>query len=253
NSVANLGGVHIVGTERHEARRIDNQLRGRSGRQGDPGASRFFLSLEDDLMRIFASDRVSAILKRIGMEEGMAIEHGLVTRSIERAQRKVEEHNFEIRKHLLEYDEVMDEQRKAIYALRQQIVENEDLKGVVLEMIEDQLNDDLNDTVPDDTPPADRNGRSLCGWARARGVALSPEEWAARDHKGLKEIFSAQKAAAWADAPLEAAAGDCVEAAMALFAEPEKPFFHWNLPALSRWARRLGLAAEADEMAQALL
>jgi len=252
-SVADLGGLHIVGTERHEARRIDNQLRGRAGRQGDPGSSRFFLSLEDDLMRIFASERVSAILKRIGMEEGMAIEHGIVTRSIERAQKKVEEHNFEIRKHLLEYDEVMDEQRKAIYGLRQQILENTDLRGIVLEMIEDQLNEELNDTIPEDTDPADRNGRPFCDWARSRGVTLTPAEWLDLDLPSLRKRFLDAKLSAWSQAPLETAAADVVEAAMDLFASAEDPFFRWDLPALSRWARRIGLAVEADETRRALL
>ena len=110
--VVAAGGVHIIGTERHESRRIDNQLRGRAGRQGDPGSSRFFLSLQDDLMRIFASERVSNLMLKLGMEEGVPIEHGMVTKSIENAQKKVEGHNFEIRKHLLEYDDVMNKQRE---------------------------------------------------------------------------------------------------------------------------------------------
>ena len=120
--VVAAGGVHILGTERHESRRIDNQLRGRSGRQGDPGSSRFYLSLQDDLMRIFASDRVQALMKRLGMEEGMPIEAGMVNRAIERAQTQVEGRNFEIRKNLLEYDDVMNKQREAIYELRRDIL-----------------------------------------------------------------------------------------------------------------------------------
>ena len=116
-------GLHIVGTERHEARRIDNQLRGRAGRQGDPGSSRFYLSLEDDLMRIFGSDRISGLMQKLGMEEGVPIEHGMVTRAIERAQKQVEAQNFSVRKHLLEYDDVMNKQRENIYALRRQILE----------------------------------------------------------------------------------------------------------------------------------
>jgi len=121
--VVELGGLHIVATERHEARRIDNQLRGRAGRQGDPGASRFYLSLEDDLMRIFGSDRISGLMQRLGMEEGVPIEHGMVTRAIERAQKQVEAQNFSVRKHLLEYDDVMNKQRENIYALRRQILD----------------------------------------------------------------------------------------------------------------------------------
>ena len=137
--VASLGGLHIVGTERHEARRIDNQLRGRAGRQGDPGSSRFYVSLQDDLMRIFASERVSSLLKTFGMEEGMAIEHSMVSKSIERAQKKVEEHNFEIRKHLLEYDEVMDQQRKTIYSLRQDVLEGKNIRDYIFQMMEDGI------------------------------------------------------------------------------------------------------------------
>jgi preprotein translocase subunit SecA len=121
--VVRLGGLHILGTERHEARRIDNQLRGRAGRQGDPGSSRFYLSLEDDLMRIFGSDRISGLMQRLGMEEGVPIEHGMVTRAIERAQKQVEAQNFSVRKHLLEYDDVMNKQRESVYTLRREILE----------------------------------------------------------------------------------------------------------------------------------
>src|SRR6185436_9311394 len=117
------GGLHILGTERHESRRIDNQLRGRAGRQGDPGSSRFFLSLEDDLMRIFGAERITGLMERLGMEEDVPIEHPLINRAIENAQKKVEGHNFDIRKNLLEYDDVMNQQRKTIYALRRQVLE----------------------------------------------------------------------------------------------------------------------------------
>jgi preprotein translocase subunit SecA len=123
NEVVDIGGLHIVGTERHEARRIDNQLRGRAGRQGDPGSSRFYLSLEDDLMRIFGSDRIAGLMQRLGMEEGVPIEHGMVTKAIERAQKQVEAQNFGTRKHLLEYDDVMNKQRENIYALRRELLE----------------------------------------------------------------------------------------------------------------------------------
>lgn len=142
--VKELGGLHIIGTERHEARRIDNQLRGRAGRQGDPGSSRFYAALDDDLMRLFASERVSSLLKRFGMEEDMAIEHSMISKSIERAQKKVEMHNFEIRKHLLEYDEVMDEQRKTIYTLRQNTLEGKGSRDYVLKMIEDTILDSVD-------------------------------------------------------------------------------------------------------------
>src|SRR5689334_19675992 len=123
DDVVRLNGLHILGTERHEARRIDNQLRGRAGRQGDPGSSRFYLSLEDDLMRIFGSDRISGLMQRLGMEEGVPIEHGMVTRAIERAQKQVEAQNFSVRKHLLEYDDVMNKQRESVYTLRREVLE----------------------------------------------------------------------------------------------------------------------------------
>jgi preprotein translocase subunit SecA len=132
-----IGGLHIIGTERHESRRIDNQLRGRSGRQGDPGSSRFYLSLEDDLLRIFGSDRLSSIMGKLGMSNGEPIEHRMITKAIEGAQRKVEAHNFEIRKHLLEYDDVMNKQREVIYELRRQVLAAEQLKETVLEMLDE--------------------------------------------------------------------------------------------------------------------
>jgi preprotein translocase SecA subunit len=128
------GGLHILGTERHESRRIDNQLRGRAGRQGDPGSSRFYLSLEDDLMRIFGADRIQGIMARLGMEEGEPIEHGLVTRAIENAQKKVEAHNFDIRKHLLEYDDVLNKQREVIYSQRREVLNGDSLREEILDM-----------------------------------------------------------------------------------------------------------------------
>ncbi len=136
-----LGGLHILGTERHEIRRIDNQLRGRSGRQGDPGSSRFYLSLEDDLLRIFGSERVAKIMNMLGIEEGEAITHGLITKAIENAQKKVEAHNFEIRKHLLEYDDVMNKQREVIYTQRREILGGSELREQFTEMMDETIED----------------------------------------------------------------------------------------------------------------
>ena len=133
--VQDLGGLHILGTERHESRRIDNQLRGRSGRQGDPGSSRFYLALEDDLLRIFGGERITGIMEKLGLEEGEPIEHGLISRAIENAQSKVEGHNFDIRKHLLEYDDVMNQQREVIYEQRREALRGDDLRPAVEEMI----------------------------------------------------------------------------------------------------------------------
>jgi len=156
-----LGGLHVLGTERHEARRIDNQLRGRSGRQGDPGSSRFYLSLEDDLLRIFGSERISNIMGRLGIEEDQPIEHGLVTKAIESAQRKVEAHNFEIRKHLLEYDNVMNKQREVIYSQRREVLASEDLKDTVMEMVEDQAEGLVDFYTDEKTHPEDWDFKAL--------------------------------------------------------------------------------------------
>ena len=139
DEVIALGGLHIIGTERHESRRIDNQLRGRAGRQGDPGSSRFYLSLEDDLMRIFASERLSSIMKRLGMEEGVPIESKLISKRIEAAQKTVEGRNFEARKHVLEYDDVMNKQRNAVYGQRRQILDNTDQKEYILGIVDDMI------------------------------------------------------------------------------------------------------------------
>ncbi len=153
--VVGLSGLHILGTERHEARRIDNQLRGRAGRQGDPGSSRFYLSLEDDLMRIFASDRISGIMQTLGMEEGIPIESKLITRQIERAQRQVEGRNFEIRKHLLKYDDVMNKQREAIYAIRRELLQGADQREYILELANDILLDLIDQHAAREKHPHD--------------------------------------------------------------------------------------------------
>ena len=166
--VVALGGLHILGTERHESRRIDNQLRGRSGRQGDPGTSRFYLSLEDDLLRIFASERISNLMLKLGMEEGVPIEHRMVTRAIENAQKKVEAHNFDIRKQLLEYDDVMNKQREVIYEHRRAILMGEDLAEEIKEMMMEVV-----DSLVDVYCPAEQY----------------PEEW---DFNGLTEALQAQ-------------------------------------------------------------
>ena len=164
--VPELGGLAILGTERHESRRIDNQLRGRAGRQGDPGSSQFFLSLEDDLMRIFGADNISGIMDKLGMEEDEPIEHSLITKSIERAQTKVEDHNYNIRKYILEYDDVMNQQREVLYEQRRRILRNESLRDTINEMI-DKLVTEAVDTYADEK--------------------LYPEEW---DYEGLHKHLS---------------------------------------------------------------
>ena len=159
--VTEAGGLHIVGTERHEARRIDRQLRGRSGRQGDPGSTRFYLSLEDDLLRIFGSERIASIMERLGMEEGQPIEHPLITRAIENAQGKVEAHNFDMRKHLLEYDDVMNKQREVIYEQRNRVLRGENLRDDIMEMSADFCEDLINKHIHPDLPPSEWDLRGL--------------------------------------------------------------------------------------------
>ncbi|OFW02209.1 MAG: preprotein translocase subunit SecA [Acidobacteria bacterium RIFCSPLOWO2_02_FULL_68_18] len=184
DEVVNLGGLHILGTERHEARRIDNQLRGRAGRQGDPGSSRFYLSLEDDLMRIFGSDRISGLMQRLGMEEGVPIEHGMVTRAIERAQRQVEAQNFSVRKHLLEYDDVMNKQRESVYTLRREVLEGKvhlteddvvDTRGYLLALAEESLEGQIERFAGKDIPVEEWDITALTGEA-ARLFALELQE-----------------------------------------------------------------------------
>jgi preprotein translocase subunit SecA len=153
DEVVELGGLHIIGTERHEARRIDNQLRGRSGRQGDPGSSRFYVSLEDDLMRIFAADKISGIMQRLGMEEGVPIESRFVSKQIENAQKRVEGQNFSYRKHVLEYDDVMNKQREAIYGLRKQLLEGEDQKEYLMNIADEIMQNSVTQHASKDTHP----------------------------------------------------------------------------------------------------
>ena len=151
--VVQTGGLHIIGTERHESRRIDNQLRGRSGRQGDPGSSRFYLSLEDDLLRIFGADRIKGLMDRLGVEEGVPIEHGFVTKAIENAQKKVEAHHFDVRKQLLEYDDVMNQQRLIFYELRRKVLRGENLKELLEEWGQDVIASVVQEFAPEDRYP----------------------------------------------------------------------------------------------------
>jgi len=188
--VISMDGLHIIGTERHEARRIDNQLRGRAGRQGDPGASRFYLSLEDDLMRIFGSDRISGLMARIGMAEGIPIEHNMVSRAIERAQKQVEGHNFSIRKHLLEYDDVMNKQRESIYTQRKEILHGKNMKEFIQGLIETLVEWIMETHTNKDKSPDDWDVEGL-----RKGIAsqfgLDIEElsldWESIIHDDLKE------------------------------------------------------------------
>ena len=228
--IKDLGGLYVIGTERHEARRIDLQLRGRCGRQGDPGSSRFYLSLEDDLMRIFAGPWVQKILQSIGMVEGEAIESRMVTRRIEAAQKKVEERNFEIRKNLLEYDEVMDEQRKRVYSYRQRILEGVSCKQLILDMIEDQVQMNLTSILEEDY------GRSsFAAWAGSQlSTQLDP-----KDYRGVDFDEASKLALDEAERMAETQILDSIEENLPEDVEDER---EWNWGALATMANvRFGL------------
>ncbi|HHP51163.1 MAG TPA: preprotein translocase subunit SecA [Moorella mulderi] len=190
--VVELGGLHVIGTERHESRRIDNQLRGRSGRQGDPGSSRFYVSLEDDLMRLFGSENLQGILDRLGMEEDTPIDHPWVSKAIEQAQKKVEAHNFDIRKHVLEYDDVLNQQRKIIYSQRRKVLLGSDLRATIEEMIEAVVDRTVNLFLRDSRDPEEWDLKGLAEYAEQLFLpGLSPEalieELEGLDREGVKE------------------------------------------------------------------
>ena len=197
--VAELGGLHIIGTERHESRRIDNQLRGRAGRQGDNGSSRFYLSLEDDLMRLFGSDNIASIMDKLGMDENEPIEHQLITRSIEQAQKKVEGRNFDIRKHVLQYDDVMNQQREVIYGQRRQILMGEGLKENIMSMINQMIDQYMDLYANEKLYPEDWDVNSLaesCTNLFAPKGRLVPEELEKFSRDELKdELYSVAKEA----------------------------------------------------------
>ncbi len=188
--VVDAGGLHIIGTERHESRRIDNQLRGRSGRQGDPGSSRFYISLEDNLMRIFASDRMSSMMQRFGMKEDEAIEAGMLNRAIENAQRKVEAHNFDVRKHLLDYDDVANDQRRVVYTQRNELMESEEIGDTILEMRHDVFNDTIDQFIApgsiDEQWEIPALEKALDG---EFGIDLPIDKWLAEDEQIHEEVL----------------------------------------------------------------
>ena len=221
--VRELGGLHIIGTERHEARRIDLQLRGRTGRQGDPGSSRFFLSLEDDLMRIFAGEWIKRMMSMLRMEEGQAIEHKMVNRRIEGAQRKVEERNFDIRKNLLEYDEVMDYQRKSVYGYRQRILDGANCKELIFEMIDAQVDKHLGDFLDKDYEAA-----SFAAWVGAK----MNTEFETKDFRGLEFQQAEEFAVDHAKRMAESAVLDQMDENLSTDVEEED----WNWQALAKWS-----------------
>jgi preprotein translocase subunit SecA len=244
--VRGMGGLHIIGTERHEARRIDLQLRGRCGRQGDPGTSRFFLSLEDDLMRIFAGEWVKNVLTRLGMQDGEAIESRMVTRRVEAAQKKVEERNFEVRKNLLEYDEVMDEQRKRVYGFRQRILEGADCRELILDMVDRQIDTNIGAFLDKDYGP-----QSFASWASGQLACeldgndfrgLSPEE---ADRLAVEESVRQSEAQIYEavdeNIPPEEDEGEWNWSALASFANTR-----WKLSVNDRDLKRVGRNGVAE-------
>jgi len=224
NHTETMGGLHIVGTERHESRRIDNQLRGRSGRQGNRGSARFFLSLEDPLMKMFAGDRTKAILSRIGLKEGDAIEHGMVSRSVERAQRKVEQLHYESRKNLLEYDEVMEYQRSTFYGLRQRVLEGKQIKELIFEYIGDAVQDAVNDYLH---PGFARE--QVAQWAQEKlGVMVDPKRLYLDDPLEVKETL-VRRAQDEVHSTIDVTLGEY----MSEMIDPSE----WDLPGLTNWAK----------------
>ncbi len=206
--VVGLGGLHVIGTERHEARRIDNQLRGRSGRQGDPGSSRFYVALEDDLMRLFGSDKLVGIMERLGLEEGQVIEHPWVSKSIEIAQRRVEQHNFEIRKQLLEYDNVMNKQREVIYQQRRLVLEGGNLKELILEMADEIIESAALIHIPKDATRHQWDVTGFINWIKMNFYLDIQENIFDKDyeeimdeiHQKAAQLYSLKEDSAGADA-----------------------------------------------------
>ncbi|HBZ93836.1 MAG TPA: preprotein translocase subunit SecA, partial [Pseudomonas sp.] len=209
--VIEAGGLHVIASERHESRRIDNQLRGRAGRQGDPGSSRFYLSLEDNLMRIFASDRVKNFMKALGMQSGEAIEHRMVTNAIEKAQRKVEGRNFDMRKQLLEFDDVANEQRKVIYHMRNSLLAADNVGDTIAEFREEVLTAAVNNHIPPQSMPEQWDVAGLESTLQSDfGIQLPIQQWLDEDHKlyeeTLRERILAELLAAYNEKETQASA-----------------------------------------------
>lgn len=225
DSTEKMGGLHIVGTERHESRRIDNQLRGRAGRQGDHGSSRFFISLEDDLMKMFAGKTTMAALSRLGMKEGDAIEHKWISRSVERAQRKVEERNYQIRKNLLDYDEVMEYQRNAFYGIRQTVLEGEGIDEIIFEYIGDSVHDAIREFLA-----KDYRSTQIAEWCRSELDISAEPGRLMRVEDDLGEMVEELRDQARADVQA------IVETSLGEYMSHDIPEEDWDLRGLSSWA-----------------
>ena len=190
------GGLFVLGTERHESRRIDNQLRGRTGRQGDPGSSKFFLSLEDDLMRIFGSEKLDGMLQKLGLEEGESIAHNWINKAVEKAQSKVESHNFEIRKQLLRYDDVMNDQRQVVFSQRKDIMQTDDVHDTILSMREETIEWIVNEAIPSGSFPDMWDGELLASLSKSHlGIKVPAAQWIKEDGVSDIEIVDRLKSA----------------------------------------------------------
>src|SRR5438445_8125799 len=186
--VADAGGLHVIGTERHEARRIDRQLRGRCARQGDPGSSHFFISLEDDLMRLFGSDRITKVMERVGLEENQELEHPLLNRSIETAQKRVEQHNYQIRKRTLEYDDVMNKQREVIYGFRNEIIHGDDVRDRLMDIMEEVVIQKVEQFTTSELDEHEWKVRALADWVNLNfPIGISEEDIAKAAESGKEE------------------------------------------------------------------
>jgi preprotein translocase subunit SecA len=174
--VAGFGGLHVIGTERHESRRIDRQLRGRCARQGDPGSSHFFISLEDDLMRLFGSDRIVKVMEKVGLEEGQELEHFMLNKSIEQAQKRVEQHNFQRRKRTLEYDDVMNKQREVIYGFRNEVINAPEVRDRLMDIMEEIVIQKVHELTPENPDPSEWDARPLADWVNLNFPLRAPEE-----------------------------------------------------------------------------
>jgi preprotein translocase subunit SecA len=246
--ISKLGGLHIIGTERHEARRIDNQLRGRCGRQGDPGSSRFYLSLEDDLMRIFASDRVSWLLEKIGMEDGQEISHKMVTNAVEKAQKKVESHHFDVRKNLLEYDAVMDEQRKLVYNERQSTLESKDLTRILYRWFEKTLDNAVGRWCNTEVSQLDWDIPALCDWSKKKfDFRIFPKDLSELSSNEIGDLIWVKIKEAYATRKKEIGEAEFIELERFLLLEKVDEKWKDHLHAMDQLRSAIGLAGYAQE------
>jgi preprotein translocase subunit SecA len=243
------GGLHILGTERHESRRIDNQLRGRAGRQGDPGSSQFYISLEDDLMRLFGGDNIYSIMEKLGLDEDTPIDHPLISRAMESAQKKVENRNFEIRKHILEYDNVINEQREVIYNQRRRVLEGESLRDTVLEWIPELIHQAMEQHVSEKMYDDEWQLEELLAWAES--VVLPPRRLRVKDLEGksrteVREVLEDAALAAYYEREEKLGAENMREVERAVILRAVDTRWMYHIDAMDMLRHEIGLRAYAQ-------